>query len=45
MREEKRYLLDIAECIERIEEYTSAGKEVFANTRMIQDAYPLKISG
>jgi hypothetical protein len=38
MREEKRYLLDIAECIERIEEYTTAGKEVFANTRMIQDA-------
>jgi uncharacterized protein with HEPN domain len=38
MREEKRYLLDIAECIERIEEYTSGGKEVFANTRMIQDA-------
>ncbi len=38
MREEKRYLLDIAECIERIEEYTSSGKEAFANTRMIQDA-------
>jgi uncharacterized protein with HEPN domain len=38
MREEKRYLLDIAECIERIEEYTSTGKEVFANTRMVQDA-------
>jgi uncharacterized protein with HEPN domain len=38
MREEKRYLLDIAECIERIEEYTRSGKEAFANTRMIQDA-------
>ena len=38
MRDEKRYLMDIAECIERIEEYTSAGKEAFAKTRMIQDA-------
>jgi uncharacterized protein with HEPN domain len=38
MREEKPYLLDIAECIERIEEYTRSGKEAFANTRMIQDA-------
>ncbi len=25
MRDEKRYLLDIAECIERIEEYTRDG--------------------
>ncbi len=38
MRDEKRYLMDIAECIERIQEYTASGKEAFANTRMIQDA-------
>ena len=38
MRNEKRYLMDIAECIERIEEYTVGGKEVFASTKMIQDA-------
>lgn len=38
MRDEKRYLLDIAECIERIEEYTRGGKEAFIQTRMIQDA-------
>ncbi|MGG6270478.1 HepT-like ribonuclease domain-containing protein [Leptolyngbya sp. AN03gr2] len=28
----------IAECIARIEEYTSSGREVFEATRMIQDA-------
>ncbi|BDA67599.1 hypothetical protein CAL7716_017650 [Calothrix sp. PCC 7716] len=38
MRNEKRYLMDIAECIERIEEYTVGDKEVFASTKMIQDA-------
>ncbi len=38
MRDEKRYLMDIAECIERIEEYTGGGKEAFIQTRMIQDA-------
>jgi uncharacterized protein with HEPN domain len=38
MRDEKRYLMDIAECIERIEEYTRDGKEAFIQTRMIQDA-------
>lgn len=38
MRDEKRYLMDIAECIERIEEYTRGGKEAFIQTRMIQDA-------
>jgi uncharacterized protein with HEPN domain len=38
MKDEKRYLLDIAECIERIEEYTCDGKEAFIQTRMIQDA-------
>ena len=38
MRDEKRYLLDIAECIERTEEYTRGGKEAFIQTKMIQDA-------
>ena len=37
MRDEKRYLLDIAECIERIEEYTKDGKEAFIQTKMIQN--------
>jgi uncharacterized protein with HEPN domain len=38
MRDEKRYLMDITECISRIEQYTSDGREVFIQTRMIQDA-------
>ncbi len=38
MRDERRYLMDIAECIERIEEYTRDGKETFIQTKMIQDA-------
>lgn len=38
MRDEKRYLLDIAECIERIEEYTRDGREAFIQTKIIQDA-------
>jgi uncharacterized protein with HEPN domain len=38
MRDEKRYLLDIAECIERIEEYTRDGRKAFIQTNMIQDA-------
>jgi uncharacterized protein with HEPN domain len=38
MRDERRYLLDIAECIERIEEYTCDGRELFIQNRMIQDA-------
>ncbi|MDJ0617660.1 MAG: DUF86 domain-containing protein [Calothrix sp. MO_192.B10] len=38
MRDEKLYLLDIAECIERIEEYTKDGREAFIQTKMIQDA-------
>ncbi len=38
MRDEKRYLLDIAECIKRVEEYTRDGKETFIQTKMIQDA-------
>ncbi|PHJ56146.1 hypothetical protein VF14_28225 [Nostoc linckia z18] len=38
MRDEKRYLLDIAECIERIEEYTRDGRDAFIQTKIIQDA-------
>jgi uncharacterized protein with HEPN domain len=38
MRDENRYLLDIAECIKRIEEYTRDGREAFIQTNMIQDA-------
>ncbi|MCC5636044.1 DUF86 domain-containing protein [Nostoc sp. CHAB 5844] len=38
MRDERRYLLDIAECIERIQEYTCNGRDAFIRTRMIQDA-------
>lgn len=38
MRDEKRYLMDIAECIGRIEEYTCDGREAFIQTKMIQDA-------
>ncbi|MDZ8183369.1 MAG: DUF86 domain-containing protein [Nostoc sp. ChiSLP02] len=30
--------MDIAECIERIEEYTRDGREAFIQTKMIQDA-------
>lgn len=38
MRDEKRYLFDIALCIERIEEYTKDGKDTFIQTQIIQDA-------
>jgi len=38
MRDEKLYIRDIAECIERIEAYTQEGREAFMQTRMIQDA-------
>lgn len=38
MKEDKLYLSNIKECIERIESYTSDGKEVFLKTIMIQDA-------
>ena len=38
MKDERLYLSNIQECIERIEEYTQAGKEEFMRTKMIQDA-------
>ena len=38
MKDERLYLSNIQECIERIEEYTKGGKEEFMATKMIQDA-------
>jgi uncharacterized protein with HEPN domain len=38
MRDDRLYLIDIADCIERIEEYTQTGREGFAQSRMAQDA-------
>ncbi|MFM6037393.1 MAG: DUF86 domain-containing protein [Sphaerospermopsis kisseleviana] len=38
MKDERLYLSNIKECIERIEEYTQGGKEEFMLTKMIQDA-------
>ena len=38
MKDERLYLSNIQECIERIEEYTQSGKEAFMQTKMIQDA-------
>ncbi|MEK0181380.1 MAG: DUF86 domain-containing protein [Oscillatoriales cyanobacterium] len=38
MREEKLYIQDISDCIDRIEDYTRDGRESFMQTRMIQDA-------
>ncbi|NJM71906.1 MAG: DUF86 domain-containing protein [Scytonema sp. RU_4_4] len=38
MKDDRLYLSNIKECIERIESYTCDGKEVFLQTFMIQDA-------
>ena len=38
MKDDQLYLSNIKECIERIESYTSDGKEVFLKTIIIQDA-------
>ncbi|MBW4604038.1 MAG: DUF86 domain-containing protein [Calothrix sp. FI2-JRJ7] len=38
MKDERLYLSNIKECIERIEEYTVGGRDVFMQTPMIQDA-------
>lgn len=38
MKNEKLYLSNIKECIEKIETYTSEGKDVFMRNRMMQDA-------
>jgi uncharacterized protein with HEPN domain len=38
MKDDRLYLTNIKDCIERIESYTSAGKDTFLETPMIQDA-------
>ena len=38
MKDDRLYLSNIKECIERIESYTAEGKEVFLKTIIIQDA-------
>ncbi len=38
MKDERLYLSNIKECIDRIEAYTYDGKEAFMRTPMIQDA-------
>ncbi len=38
MKDDRLYLVHIRECIERIEEYTSGGRQEFVASRLIQDA-------
>jgi len=38
MKDEKLYLIHMAECIQRIEEYTAEGRRAFFNDRKTQDA-------
>ncbi len=38
MKDNRLYLTNIKECIQRIESYTHEGREVFMETPMIQDA-------
>lgn len=38
MRDDRLYLSNIKECIERIETYTDDGREIFLQTTLIQDA-------
>ena len=38
MKDEKLYLIHMLECVSRIEEYTRGGKDVFAESTMVQDA-------
>lgn len=38
MRDDRFYLLHIAECISRVEEYVAGGQDVFMETALIQDA-------
>jgi uncharacterized protein with HEPN domain len=37
MKDDRLYLTHIAECIERIEEYTAGGREQFMTSHLIQD--------
>lgn len=38
MKNDRVYITHILECIEKIEQYTASGKEVFFNSPLIQDA-------
>ncbi|MFQ5882292.1 MAG: DUF86 domain-containing protein [Candidatus Methylomirabilales bacterium] len=38
MKDEKLYLIHIAECIQRIESYTRDGRDAFMRSSMAQDA-------
>jgi uncharacterized protein with HEPN domain len=38
VKEDKFYLIHILECIKKIEEYTSTGKDTFMNSSIQQDA-------
>ena len=38
MRDDRLYLIHIAECIERIERYTAPGHDAFLSDSLIQDA-------
>lgn len=38
MRDDRLYLIHIAECIERIERYTARGRDNFLSDTMVQDA-------
>ena len=38
MRDDRFYLLHIAECISRVEEYVASGQDFFMETALIQDA-------
>lgn len=38
MKDDRLYLINIAECIQRIESYTREGRDVFMQSSMTQDA-------
>lgn len=38
MKDDRLYLIHIAECIDRIEQYTSGGKDDYMKSTLIQDA-------
>ena len=38
MRDDRLYLIHIMECVERIENYSAPGRDVFLSDTMIQDA-------
>ena len=43
MRDDRERLLDILEAIERIEKYTSKGREVFEDDELIQTWVPITL--